>query len=106
MDTDDVAIHTPGLRDVPIVIEMTGDRADVPGVLIFRALAGFVELPSTTGGRSRRPLVETADNASSAALNLFAMAVGSVIAKDAWPRLRIARVRPADAIRCLGSSPA
>jgi uncharacterized membrane protein YjjB (DUF3815 family) len=77
----------------------------IPGVLIFRALAGFVELPSTTGGQSQQLLVETADNASSAALILFAMTLGFVIANDAWSRLPIARVRPVDATHLLGKSP-
>jgi uncharacterized membrane protein YjjP (DUF1212 family) len=64
----------------------------LPGVLIFRALAGLVELPSTRGAASQERLVETVDNASSAALTVFAMALGFVIASEAWSRLLVDRV--------------
>jgi uncharacterized membrane protein YjjP (DUF1212 family) len=67
----------------------------VPGVLVFRALAGFSELPSTSGTDGQRLLVETADNTSSAALILFAMVLGFVIANDVWSRLPVGRIRAA-----------
>jgi uncharacterized membrane protein YjjP (DUF1212 family) len=78
----------------------------VPGVLVFRALAGVVELPSTTGATSQRLLVATADNASSAALIVFAMALGFVIANEVWSRLPVARVRPAGTTHSVPGSPA
>jgi uncharacterized membrane protein YjjP (DUF1212 family) len=61
----------------------------VPGVLIFHALAGFAQLPSTSGAAAQRLLVETADNASSAALVLLAMSLGFIIADAAWSRYRL-----------------
>lgn len=61
----------------------------VPGVLIFRALAGFAMLPSTSGVASQRLLVATADNASSAGLVLLAMSVGFLLADAAWSRYRL-----------------
>jgi uncharacterized membrane protein YjjP (DUF1212 family) len=61
----------------------------VPGVLIFRALAGFAQLPSTSGETSQRLLVETAQSASSAALVLLAMPLGFLIADAAWSRYRL-----------------
>jgi len=63
----------------------------VPGVLLFRALAGFAQLPSTTGAASQRLLVEIADNASSAALIMLAMPIGFLVANAVWSRLPIAR---------------
>jgi uncharacterized membrane protein YjjP (DUF1212 family) len=60
----------------------------VPGVLIFRALAGFAQLSSTSGVTSQRLLVQTAESASSAALVLLAMPLGFLIADAAWSRYR------------------
>jgi uncharacterized membrane protein YjjP (DUF1212 family) len=61
----------------------------VPGMLIFRALAGFAQLPSMSGTASERLLVETADNASSAAVILMAMPLGFLVADAAWSRYRL-----------------
>ncbi|MEV4264604.1 threonine/serine exporter family protein [Kribbella sp. NPDC049584] len=62
----------------------------LPGVLLFRALAGFAQLPSTAGAPGGQLLVETADNASSAALVLLAMALGFLVADAAWTHIRSA----------------
>jgi uncharacterized membrane protein YjjB (DUF3815 family) len=61
----------------------------VPGVLIFRALADFAQLASTSGAASQQLLVETADNASSAALILLVMPLGFLAADAAWSRYRL-----------------
>jgi uncharacterized membrane protein YjjP (DUF1212 family) len=61
----------------------------VPGALIFRALAGFALLPSTSGARSQKLLVDTAEEASSAAVVLLAMALGFLVADAVWSHFRV-----------------
>ena len=51
----------------------------MPGVLIFRALAGLAELQSQTGVAAQRVLVDTVNNANLAWLTIFAMAIGFII---------------------------
>ena len=51
----------------------------VPGLLIFAALAAFTQLHAATGEQALRLVVGLADDTSTAALTLFAMAVGFLI---------------------------
>ncbi len=73
----------------------------VPGVLVFRALAGFSALPSQSGAAAQRLVVEIADNASTAALTMVAMPLGFLLAGAVWSRTDLwrRRVLPADGSR-------
>ncbi|WP_155918093.1 threonine/serine exporter ThrE family protein [Marmoricola sp. URHB0036] len=61
----------------------------IPGVLIFRALAGFVQLPSAPANSSQQLLVVTVDCASSAVLIMSVMALGFLVADSIWSHSRV-----------------
>lgn len=68
----------------------------VPGVLVFRALAGFAQLPSEKGAAAQQLIIDIADNSSAATLTLIAMPVGFLLATAFWSRVGLFnRPRPA-----------
>jgi len=51
----------------------------IPGVLIFRTLAGLAELQTATGTAAQRLLISTVNDANTAWLTIFAMAIGFIL---------------------------
>ena len=60
----------------------------MPGVLIFRALAGLAELQTATGPTSEQLLVSTINDANTAWLTIFAMAVGFILPAGVYRWIR------------------
>ncbi|KQO11663.1 hypothetical protein ASF06_03250 [Agreia sp. Leaf244] len=60
----------------------------MPGVLIFRALAGLAELQTATGATAEQLLVSTINDANTAWLTIFAMAVGFILPAGIYNWLR------------------
>jgi uncharacterized membrane protein YjjB (DUF3815 family) len=56
----------------------------MPGVLIFRALAGLAQLQTETGAAADRLLVSTINDANTAWLTIFAMAIGFILPAGAY----------------------
>jgi uncharacterized membrane protein YjjP (DUF1212 family) len=60
----------------------------MPGVLIFRALAGLAALQSATGAAAQQVLVATINDANTAWLTIFAMAIGFCVPAAVAGRMR------------------
>ncbi|MFJ6651889.1 threonine/serine exporter family protein [Microbacterium sp. NPDC091313] len=58
----------------------------MPGVAVFRALDGLAQLPSLSGASAQMLLLDTIDNAVTAFLTLFCMAVGFVLPASVYRR--------------------
>jgi uncharacterized membrane protein YjjP (DUF1212 family) len=63
----------------------------MPGVLIFRALAGLAALQTATGSAAEQLLVSTVNDANMAWLTVFAMAIGFILPAALYGWLRRAR---------------
>jgi len=60
----------------------------MPGVLIFRALAGLAELQTATGAAAEQILVSTINDANTAWLTVFAMAIGFILPAGVYSWIR------------------
>ena len=60
----------------------------MPGVLIFRALAGLAELQTATGAAAEQILVSTINDANTAWLTVFAMAIGFIVPAGVYSWIR------------------
>jgi uncharacterized membrane protein YjjP (DUF1212 family) len=60
----------------------------MPGVLIFRALAGLAELQTATGATAEQLLVSTINDANTAWLTIFAMTVGFILPAGIYSWIR------------------
>ena len=60
----------------------------MPGVLIFRALAGLAELQTATGAAAEQILVSTINDANTAWLTVFAMAIGFILPAGVYGWIR------------------
>jgi uncharacterized membrane protein YjjP (DUF1212 family) len=58
----------------------------MPGVVIFRALDGLAQLPSLQGAAAQQLLLNTVENANTACLTVFCMAVGFLLPASLYRR--------------------